>query len=148
MGRKRHELAIRYEKGELNAVPISNCSLVFSKPSRRFPGTIDQIVKTQNEYRVILVDNREAFRTAWGPMDFAYKGSEFHFHCWVREFEGEKFIILTAKGKGTAMEMVCPHGTYSATIKYMDDRATLIRRFITEVAPVSSAAWRLGHPDL
>ena len=50
-------------------------------------------------------DNRKRFREALGKPDFCYRGS-YYYHCWVFEFEGDTFIVMTAKEKGTCIEKV------------------------------------------
>jgi len=56
-------------------------------------------------HSIVLHDNRIIFRQLFGKPDWHYK-TDAYFHVWVREFEDEIFLILTAKGKGTCLEMV------------------------------------------
>ena len=59
-------------------------------------------------------------------MDFSFR-SEFYFHCWVREFEGETFLVLTARVKGTCIEMIRPPG------RGIDSKAAVIKRFVLDL---------------
>lgn len=52
----------------------------------------------------LLSDNRKVFASLFGKPHFYYKGS-FNFHCWSFTFEGETFVVLTAKEKGTCIEI-------------------------------------------
>lgn len=54
---------------------------------------------------LLMRDNRKTFRKIFGAPDAYWKGSEFRFSVWVQGFQGEKFILLTAKGKGTCIEI-------------------------------------------
>ena len=53
---------------------------------------------------LLTKDNRKDFRTLYGKPDATWTG-EFRFSVWIREFKGEKFIVLTAKTKGTCIEI-------------------------------------------
>jgi len=112
-----HPLGVKYRKGELNTVPVLNCQEFFRWFSTTNLGWRDP---------GILGDNRESFKKLWGKMDFSFKG-EFYFHCWVREFEGETFVVLTAKGKGTCVEMLRPPG------RGVDSKAEVIKRFALDL---------------
>jgi len=75
---------------------IENCSTF-----RVFSSDIKNVYKVHT----LLTDNRKSFRKIFGKPDTYWKGSEFYFHVWIREFQGEKFIVLTAVGKGTCIEI-------------------------------------------
>ena len=76
----------------------------------------------------ILQDNRQIFRTLFGKPHWHYRG-EFDFHVWVQEYEGETYIVLTAKGKGTCIEMVRPayRGIESKTDKIIGFATMLLK---------------------
>lgn len=69
-------------------------------------------------------DNREAFKKIFGKPDTHWKGSEFYFHVWIQEFEGEKFLLMTAKGKGTCIE-IC-----DTSFETIDQKNDVIIRFV------------------
>lgn len=104
-----------YANGTINAVDISNCRTYTNwLCGSNVLGFIDA-----RRMHDVLKDNREAFKTIWGKPDWYWRG-EFHFHVWVREWDGETFIVLTAKGKGTCIEMVRPKNNkrvYGVTTK-------------------------------
>ena len=49
-------------------------------------------------------DNRKELRKVYGEPDGTWSG-EFKFDVWFRDFEGERFCILSAGDKGTVYEM-------------------------------------------
>jgi hypothetical protein len=117
------EIGKKYRAGEINSISIENCR-----------GYIQWICDTDGatpdtwKSWIITRDNRETFKSIWGKMDFSYNGSEFYFHAWVKEFEGETFLVLTAKGKGTCIEMMA-EGNYRS----IDSKLDLIKRFIESI---------------
>jgi len=97
----RHPLAAKYESGELHTVPVQNLpgySAWFTDISGHLtPHLLEQQAVVAQDTRILL------------PEPFAFRGSHY-FHCWVREFEGETFIVMTARVHGTCIEMVRPAG--------------------------------------
>jgi hypothetical protein len=91
---KRTEFATWYRQ-DANAWAIENC-VSFRK---FFLGKNFLFTHTINK------DNREDFKRVFDKPDTHWAGSEFYFHVWIRYYGGEKFIILTAKGKGTCIEL-------------------------------------------
>ena len=75
----------------------------------------------------ITKDNRKEFKRIFGKPDTYWKGSEYYFHIWIREFEGEKFLILTAKGKGTCIE-IC-----DTSFEEINDKGHKIVRFVEDL---------------
>lgn len=49
-------------------------------------------------------DNRKELRKVYGAPDGVWSG-EFKFDVWFRDFEGERFCIMSAGAKGTVYEM-------------------------------------------
>jgi hypothetical protein len=82
-----------YAEGNLHTVVVSSYAI--------FDGWADK------RFMPLLGDNREKFKALWGKPDFYFRGSHY-FHVWVKEFEGEKFLVLTAREHGTVVEMVRP----------------------------------------
>lgn len=71
-------------------------------------GAFRSVIFDDKNFHVFLAitkDNREEFKRIFGKPDTYWKGSEHYFHIWIREFEGDKFLIMTAKGKGTCIEI-------------------------------------------
>lgn len=114
---KRVEFAAWY-RGEANACAIEN-----SKKYRKF------LYKDHDARysHVITKDNRRDFRWRFGKADTYWSSSEFYFHVWIVDFCGEKFILLTAKGKGTCIE-ICDT-SYTSIQK----KGGVIIRFIEEL---------------
>jgi len=52
-----------------------------------------------------LKDNRKDFTRILGKQTFTWRG-EFNYKCWAIEYRNAKFILLTAKGYGTACELL------------------------------------------
>jgi hypothetical protein len=50
-------------------------------------------------------DNREVFRELWGKPNVVYTG-EFRHDVHHIEFQGSQFLIYTAAGKGTSIEII------------------------------------------
>lgn len=80
-----------------------------------------------HKHHFLSRDNRETFKKIWGKPDTYWKGSEFYFHVWIREFENEKFIVLTAKGKGTCIE-IC-----DTSLKKINSKKEIIIRFTEDL---------------
>jgi len=97
------------------SLPIENC-----KNFNTFSSDIKNFYKLHS----ILKDNRKTFKKILGKPDTYWKGSEFYFHVWIREFKGEKFLILTAKGKGTCIE-IC-----NTTLENVNKKSSIIIEFI------------------
>jgi hypothetical protein len=55
----------------------------------------------------------------FGKSDFKYKG-EYNCDCWGVEFKGEKFMIISANGRGT-------------TIETLTSDKTIIKSFFDEI---------------
>lgn len=83
-------------KERADSCTIENCGLY-----RTFINDINNF----DRLHLLNKDNRLAFRKMYGKPDTYWKNSEYYFHVWIREFNGEKFIIMTAKGKGTCIEI-------------------------------------------
>jgi len=77
-----------------NACSIDNCRAYFNWINKEFV-----------RVHLLCKDNRKTFKKAFGTPDTYWKGSEFRFSVWIQEYEEEKFILLTAKGKGTCIEI-------------------------------------------
>lgn len=101
-----------YETGKLHTVVVTTLRL--------FTGWADE------KYYPVLEDNRARFKTIWGKADFYFRGSHY-FHVWVREFQGETFLVLTAKDHGTVIEITRPD--YRA----IDDKWGAIAEFAEHV---------------
>jgi len=92
------------EYRESNTVAIENClkyhEWLFERDKN---GNLIRLEK----YNIILGDNRERMEVAFGKPHFHFV-SEFRHHCW--KFESPiyhaTFVILTAKTKGTSIEMM------------------------------------------
>lgn len=89
----RKDMKKLYETGKLHTVVVSNYAV--------FDGW------TTPEFEPVLGDNREKFKAMWGKPDFYFRG-EHYFHVWVREFKGERFLVMTARTHGTVVEMARP----------------------------------------
>ena len=90
-----------YAGGKIKTVAVENSKAyrdwVFEKVSGNSNG--------KSRSHILCRDNQEAFEKLWGKQDWCYNG-EFRFRVWVREHEGETYIVLTSKHKGTCVEMV------------------------------------------
>lgn len=53
---------------------------------------------------IVQNDNRKVLQKLFGIPSFYYK-SEFYFHCWYIGFKKHNFLILSAKGYGTTIEV-------------------------------------------
>lgn len=63
---------------------------------------------TQDDWPLTSGDNRKAFREVFGRKPDWYWRSEFYMHVWVVEHNDDTFLVFTAKGKGTCIEIVLP----------------------------------------
>jgi hypothetical protein len=90
-----------YAEGKINTAAIENCP--------EYRDWILQslaILQDKSRLHVLCKDNRESLKKLWGKPHFRYNNGEFYFHAWVCEDRGETYIVLTAKNKGTCVEMV------------------------------------------
>lgn len=99
---KRHPIATEYESGKLLTWPIGNCVNLFDESAHEDKESYHERLEQST---LVHSDNRETFRRLWGRQDFCFNNGEFYFHVWVREFEGETFLVLTAREKGTCIEL-------------------------------------------
>jgi len=92
------------EYKEANTVAIENC---LGYQDWLFEVDKNGKHKRYKKYRSLLSDNRERMALAFGKPHF-YFVSEFRYHCWKFESPVYRaaFVILTAKTKGTSIEML------------------------------------------
>lgn len=114
MNKKEFDLWFR---GQANSCPVENCK----KYRISF---ITYLIS--DKFHILSKDNRKDLRTVLGKPD-AYWNGEFYFHVWIREFEDEKFIIMTAKNKGTCIE-IC-----NTSIKTIEKKGDVIIRFMNDL---------------
>jgi hypothetical protein len=108
----------RWYKTLAHAYPIDN-----SSGFRTFLSKIKNFHKVHS----ITKDNRMDFKKIWGKPDTYWTNSEFYFHVWIKEYKDELFIILTAKGKGTCIE-IC-----NTSFKDIDEKSKTIMLFINDL---------------
>jgi len=84
---------------------------------------------TQTILHLLCKDNRQDFKKIWGHQDFCFKGGHY-YHCWVRKFQDEEFIVLTAKDHGTSIEMI----TTSNTKSRVNSKSKVIISFAKDMA--------------
>jgi len=87
---------------------------------RFFKGWADE------KYYPVLEDNRARFKAIWGKADFYFSGSHY-FHVWVKKFQGETFLVLTAKDHGTVIEIVRDENAAFMKIDAIRDFAEHVR---------------------
>jgi|WetSurMetagenome_2_1015567.scaffolds.fasta_scaffold988851_1 hypothetical protein len=63
------------------------------------------VAKNFQRKSILWQDNRETFAAIFGKPHWHYR-NEFYFHVWSIDFEGESYLLLTAKNYGTCIEMV------------------------------------------
>ena len=97
---------------------IENCLL--------YRSFISDTYKVDKHLRLFR-DNRKYFRKLFGVPDTHWRSLGFYYHVWIREFKGEKFILLSAIGKGTCIE-IC-----DTSIKDIDKKSEVIMSFIEDL---------------
>lgn len=97
------KLRKQYLNGELNTVSIQNYN-----DWREWSFNRDRPAEEVYDYNHILfADNRNEYRQLFGAPTFTTgRQLEFPYKCWVLEFEGYHFLILTAADKGTCYERI------------------------------------------
>ena len=111
----------QYAEGEAKATPIENCRAYMYWVFPKGHPTKDCSLM------LLTDDNRKSFRHLFGKPNFYFK-SEFYFHVWEREFNGHTFLLLTAKDKGTCIEMV------GETAKTIREKGEVVVAFVTELS--------------
>jgi hypothetical protein len=107
--------SVWYEK-TANSCPIENC-LVYNQ----------YIMKDINKFRFLTKSLHKELTKIFGTPDGKYPQKSFHYLVWVRDFEGESFIIFTALNKGTKIE-IC-----DTTLKELPEKTTAIINFIDDL---------------
>lgn len=62
-------------------------------------------------------DNTKKFKKLYGKEDGYYRGSEFYFHAWKVMYRKTQFILLSAKGKGTCIEVI--NGNNKVVVEFL-----------------------------
>ena len=87
----------------IDAIPITNLPEVQKYVYEKDNGLA--LVKSR-----INGDNRKVFKELWGKPNVVYTG-EFRHDVHHLEFQGSQFLIYTAAGKGTSIEIIPKEGS-------------------------------------
>ena len=122
-----------YREGRIHTVAIEN--------SRGYGDWILDKCPSLLQYAKCFQDNREAFKILFGKPDWHYRGSEFYFHVWVREHNGETFLLMTAKGKGTCIEIVGSNieNKSDAIISFVENLLEQLNDFEKKIGSLTTA---------
>jgi hypothetical protein len=96
----------KYINGKIKTKPIEAFSCFFPEFfGRKKHETENDFKQSLKRNHLIYADNRKFFEKIFGKKLFVFKSS-FNFHCWLLHYENFQIIILTAKEKGTCIEIV------------------------------------------
>jgi hypothetical protein len=98
-----------YLDSNIETTPIQNLKEYKDIPFLTWFKTSDAELKEKyfDYSHNLLTDNRKNFLTIFGkPVFKTGDALEFNYHCWIIEYQGFQFIIMTANEKGTVIEKI------------------------------------------